>query len=117
MSDGPPPDVVKTAIASIEEVSSRIEETFAQAGHRLGRGQAIFQQLNQALGTLSGELSGKQIEGASGALHDIADRLNRLAHGLPTETALLGRLGRATIEASERLKPLFKHIQTISIIA
>jgi len=117
MSDSSPRDTVKTAIASIEEVSSRIEEAFAQAGHRLGRGHAIFQDLNQALTALSGELSGTEIEGASKALHDIAARLNGLAEALPAETALLGRLGKAATEASELLKPLFKHIQMISIIA
>ncbi|HLG83411.1 MAG TPA: chemotaxis protein [Bradyrhizobium sp.] len=105
------------AIAAIEGVSSRIEETFAQSGDRLGRGHAIFQDLNQALAALSGELSGAQIEGASQALHDIAGRLNGLAEALPAETALLGRIGKAATEASELLKPLFKHIQMISIIA
>ena len=67
---------VISAIAAIEGVSSRIEETFAQSGDRLGRGHAIFQDLNQALAALSQELSGAQIEGASQALHDIAGRLN-----------------------------------------
>ncbi len=71
-------DVITAAITSIEEVSSRIEETFAQTGGRLGHGHAIFQELNQALTALSGELSGAEIEGASQALHDIAERLNDL---------------------------------------
>jgi len=116
MSDGGP-DTIGTAIASIEEVSSRIEQTFAQAGHRLGRGHAIFQELNQALAALAGELSGAQVEGASKALHEIAGRLNGLAEALPAESALLGRLGKAATEASNLLKPLFKHIQMISIVA
>ena len=110
-------DAITAAVGSIEEVSSRIEETFAQAGGRLGRGHAIFQELNQALTALSGELSGAQIEGASQALHDIAERLNELAEALPAESALLGRLGSAATEASDLLEPLFKHIQMISIIA
>jgi cation transport regulator ChaB len=110
-------DTIPAAIASIEDVSSRIEETFAQAGGRLGQGHAIFQELNQALTALSGELSGAQIEGASQALHDVAERLNGLADALPTESALLGRLGKAATEASDLLEPLFKHIQMISIIA
>src|SRR6201996_7046071 len=110
-------DAITAAINSIEDVSSRIEETFAEAGGRLGRGHAIFQELNQALTALSGELSGAQIEGASQALHDVAERLNGLADALPTETALLDRLGKAATEASDLLEPLFKHIQMISIIA
>lgn len=110
-------DTVTAAIASIEDVSSRIEETFAQAGGRLGRGHAIFQELNLALTALSGELSGAQIEGASQAIHDIAGRLNGLADALPAESALLGRLGKAATEASDQLEPLFKHIQMISIVA
>ena len=117
MTAPPQTELVKSAIAAIESVSSRIEETFAQSGDRLGRGHAIFQDLNQALAALSGELSGAQIEGASQALHDIAGRLNGLAEALPAETALLGRVGKAATEASELLKPLFKHIQMISIIA
>jgi hypothetical protein len=110
-------DSITAAIGSIEDVSSRIEEAFAQAGGRLGRGHAIFQELNQALTALSGELSGAQIEGASQALHDIAGRLNGLAEALPAESALLGRLGNAATAASDLLEPLFKHIQMISIIA
>jgi uncharacterized protein YukE len=117
MTAPPQAELINAAIAAIEGVSSRIEETFAQSGDRLGRGHAIFQDLNQALSALSGELSGAQIEGASQALHDIADRLNGLAEALPAETALLGRVGKAATEASELLKPLFKHIQMISIIA
>ncbi len=110
-------DGITASTASIEEVSSRIEGSFAQAGDRLGRGHAIFQELNQALSALSGELSGAQIEGASQALHDIAKRLNGLADALPAESALLDRLGKAATEASDLLKPLFEHIQMISIIA
>src|SRR6185437_2037273 len=106
-----------TAIASIEEVSSRIEGSFARAGNELGRGRAIFQDLSEALAALSAEFSGAQIEGASQAIHDIADRLNGLAAALPTQSALLGQLGQATAKASDLLKPLFKHIQMISIIA
>src|SRR6201996_5625640 len=110
-------DAITAAVRSIEEVSSRIEETFAQTGGRLGQGHAIFQELNRALTALSGELSGAQIEGASQALHDIAERLNGLAEALPAESALLGRLGKAATEASDLLEPLFEHIQMISIIA
>jgi hypothetical protein len=117
MTAPPQAEIVNAAIAAIESVSSRIEESFAQSGDRLGRGHAIFQDLNQALAALSGELSGSQIEGASQALHDIAGRLNGLAETLPAETALLGRVGKAATEASDLLKPLFKHIQMISIIA
>ena len=110
-------DAITAAVNSIEDVSSRIEESFAEAGGRLGRGHAIFQELNQALTALSGELSGAQIEGASQALHDIAERLNGLADALPAESALLDHLGGAATEASDLLEPLFKHIQMISIIA
>jgi hypothetical protein len=117
MTTQPQAELVKATLAAIEGVSSRIEESFAQSGDRLGRGHAIFQDLNQALAALSGELSGAQIEGASQALNDIAGRMNGLAEALPAETALLGRVGRAATEASELLKPLFKHIQMISIIA
>ncbi len=53
-------DSTSSAIAAIEDVSSRIEDTFAKAGHQLGRGHAIFMELNQALTALSGELSGAQ---------------------------------------------------------
>jgi hypothetical protein len=110
-------DSTSSAIAAIEDVSSRIEETFARAGNQLGRGHAIFMELNQALTALASELSGAQFEHASEAMHDIADRLNGLAQALPAESALLACLGKAATGASELLKPLFKHIQMISIIA
>ncbi len=112
-----PPDPIALTITAVEEVSSCIEGAFAQAGDRLGRGHAIFLELNQGLTAMSGELSGAEIEGASKAMHDIAERLNRLAQALPAESALLGRLGKAAVEASDLLKPLFKHIQMISIVA
>lgn len=116
MSEGPP-NAIATAITAVEEVSFCIEGAFAQAGDRLGRGHAIFLELNQGLTAVSGELSGAQIEGASKAMHDIAGRLNGLAEALPAESALLARLGKAAGEASGLLKPLFKHIQMISIVA
>lgn len=110
-------ECISSAIEAVEDVSSRIEDVFARTGHQLGRGHAIFMELNQALTALSGEFSGAQLEHASEALHDIADRLNGLAQALPAETALLGGLGKAATSASDLLKPLFKHIQMISIIA
>lgn len=117
MAGGGEAGTIGTAIASIEEVASRIEASFARAGNELGRGHAIFQDLSQALAALSAEFSGARIEGASQAIHDIADRLNGLAAALPTQSVLLEQLGQATAKASDLLGPLFKHIQMISIIA
>lgn len=105
------------AIAAIEDVSSRIEDVFARVGHQLGRGHIIFKELNQGLATLSEELSGAEIEGAATALQEIAARLSELAQALPAESALLAAIGKSTAEASSLLKPLFKHIQMITIIA
>ncbi|WP_022720556.1 chemotaxis protein [Rhodopseudomonas sp. B29] len=105
------------AITSIEQVSSRIENTFAQVGGQLGEGHTIFQGLNESLSALSGELSSAQIEGASGALQDIARRLNDLAEALPAETALLDRLRTTVIESGGLLKQLAKQIGMIMIIA
>jgi hypothetical protein len=59
-------------IASIEGVSSRIEDAFAQAGNHLGRGQAMFRELDGGLTALAKELSGANIEGASAAIQEIA---------------------------------------------
>ena len=57
------------------------------------------------------------MEGASAALQDIAERLNDLAEALPAESALLGTLGERTKVASSLLKPLFKHVEMITIVA
>lgn len=105
------------AIAAVEDVSSRIEDVFARVGHELGRGHTIFKELNQGLATLSGELSGTEIEGAATALQEIAARLSDLARALPAESALLATIGNSTTAASSLLKPLFKHIGMITIIA
>ncbi|QOZ49009.1 chemotaxis protein [Bradyrhizobium sp. CCBAU 53340] len=105
------------AIAAVEGVSSRIEDVFARVGHDLGRGHIIFKELNQGLASLSGELSGTEIEGAATALQEIGARLSELARALPAESALLAMIGKSTTEASALLKPLFKHIQMITIIA
>ncbi len=112
-----PADTLAEATAAIDDVSSRIEDVFARVGHELGRGHLIFKELNQGLATLSGELSGAEIEGAATALQEIAVRLSELAQALPAETALLETIGKSTTEASSLLKPLFKHIQMITIIA
>lgn len=84
---------------------------------RDGRGHAVFKGLNCGLTALSRELSGAEIEGASAALRDIAERLNGLAEALPAESALLGGLGSNAKEASSLLRPLSKHVQLITIIA
>ena len=105
------------AIAAVEDVSSRIEDVFARVGNQLGRGHIIFKELNQGLAHLSEELSGAEIEGAAAALQEIAARLSELAQALPAESALLTTIGKSTAEASSLLKPLFKHIQMITIIA
>jgi hypothetical protein len=112
-----PSSTVTDAIAAVEDVSSRIEDVFARVGHELGRGHIIFKELNQGLATLSAELSGAEIEGAATALQEIAARLSELARALPAQTALLATIGESTAEASSLLKPLFKHIQMITIIA
>src|SRR5262249_21707835 len=117
MSIGVPADTITEAVTSIEDVSSRIEDTFAQAGNHLGRGHSIFKELNGGLIALSRELSGTEIEGASAALRDIAARLNGFAEALPAESTLLGSLGSSAKEASSLLQPLAKHVQLITIIA
>jgi uncharacterized protein YukE len=117
MSTSASADTIMEAVASIEDVASHIEDTFAQVGNHLGRGHAIFQELNSGLAGLLQELSGAKTEGASVALQDIASRLNELADALPVESALLGSIGRSATEVSALLKPLFKQIQMITIIA
>ncbi|MCK1396187.1 chemotaxis protein [Bradyrhizobium sp. 1] len=112
-----PANTLTEAIAAIDDVSSRIEDVFARVGQELGRGHLIFGELNQGLATLSEELSGAEIEGAATALQVIAARLSELAQALPAESALLATIGTSTAEASSLLKPLFKHIGMITIIA
>ena len=112
-----PANTLTEATTAIEDVSSRIEDVFARVGQELGRGHLIFKELNQGLATLSGELSGAEIEGAATALQEIAARLSELAQALPAESALLETIGKSTAEASSLLKPLFKHIGMITIIA
>ncbi|MDN4988194.1 chemotaxis protein [Bradyrhizobium arachidis] len=112
-----PASTLTDAIAAVENVSSRIEDVFARVGHELGRGQIIFKELNQGLASLAEELSGAEIEVAATALQEIAARLSELARALPAESALLEMIGKSTSEASALLKPLFKHIQMITIIA
>jgi hypothetical protein len=105
------------AVAAIEQVCSRIEDSFFHAGDQLSRGHALFQELNQGLSALSCELSGAEIEGASRALQDIAERLNGLVEALPAESTLLDTIGKGAAEAGSLLKPLSKHVQMITIIA
>lgn len=108
---------VSGVIASVEHVSSQIEGTFAEVGSRLGRGHEIFQELNDGLTRLSGELSGKNIEGTAAAFRDIARKLTELAEVLPSESISLDGIGRKASETSILLRALLKHIQMISIIS
>jgi len=112
-----PANTLTEATAAIEDVSSRIEDVFARVGQELGRGHLIFGELNQGLALLSQELSGAEIEGAATALQEISARLGELARALPAESKLLAAIGTSTAEASSLLKPLFKHIGMITIIA
>jgi hypothetical protein len=84
---------ITEAMASIEGVSSRIEDTFTRAGNDLGRGHAIFKDLSSDLAALSREFSAAEVEGASTALQNIAGRLNAFADALPEQSALLSDLG------------------------
>jgi hypothetical protein len=117
MLTGDSASVITEAIASIEDVGSHIENTFAEVGSHLGRGHAIFQELNDGLASLSHELSGATTEGASAALQNIAAKLTVLADGLPSERALLGLIRTNAAKASSVLKALIKQIQMIMIIA
>lgn len=117
MVNGASAVLITEAIASVEDVASHVEDIFAQVGNQLGRGHAIFQELNDGLRLLSQELSGAKIEGASEALRSIAAKLTGLADALPSERALLGVIGTSAAEASSVLRPLVKQIQMIMIIA
>src|ERR1700754_4256105 len=116
MSNGSSAEVM-TCASLVEDVVSQIETTFAQVGGHLGRGHAIFQDLNGGLALLSDELSGAKIEGATTALRHIAAKLTGLAEVLPRESALLSAIGASANEASNVLKPLVKQIQMVMIIA
>src|SRR5450756_431940 len=111
------PDMAAEAATAIEHVSEQLEHVFAEVGGHLGTAHSIFAELNSDLTSLSGELSGSKIEGASVAFQDIAARLLALAEALPAETALLGTIRASAGEASTLLKQLVKHIQLITVIA
>jgi hypothetical protein len=110
-------DTIAAAVTSIADVSSRIEESFADVGNRLSQGHRIFKELEQSLVVLAQELSGTGIESASQALQDIGDRLNAVALALPAEAVLLGGIGDQAKQACAILKLLSSHIQMITIVA
>ncbi|MDB5519428.1 MAG: chemotaxis protein, partial [Tardiphaga sp.] len=105
------------AIASIEDVASHIEDAFAAVGDHLGRGRALFEELNDGIASLSVELSGAEIADASAALQHIAAKLTALVEVLGSEGVLLGAIGASAGEASAALRPLVKHTQMVMIIA
>jgi hypothetical protein len=104
------PDTAATVVTAIEHVGQQVEHVFAEVGGHLGTAHTIFAELNSDLNSLSDELSGSKIEGASVAFQDIAARLSRLAEALPAETALLGGIRASAAQASTLLKHLIKHI-------
>jgi SepF-like predicted cell division protein (DUF552 family) len=111
------PELATQAIRTIENVGDQVEHVFAEVGGHLGTAHNIFAELNSGLNSLSGELSGSKIEGASVAFQDIATRLRGLAEALPAETALLGSIGASVTQTSTLLKHLIKHIHLITVIA
>jgi hypothetical protein len=111
------PDLAAEAITAIEQVGGRVEHVFAEVGGHLGTAHGIFAELHAGLESLSGELSGAKIEGASVAFQDVATRLRGLADALPAETALLGAIDASAAKASTLLKHLLKHIHLITVIA
>jgi methyl-accepting chemotaxis protein len=117
MTAAEPTDLASEAIAAIEDVGDRLEHVFAEVGGDLGTAHSIFVELNSGLNSLSGELSGSKIEGASVAFQDIAARLRGLADALPAETALLAAIGASATQASALLKQLIQHIHQITVIA
>ncbi|KIZ40855.1 MULTISPECIES: hypothetical protein [Rhodopseudomonas] len=110
-------DIAAGAIASIEDLGGQIENAFAQVGGHLGRTHSIFGDLNSGLESLSQELSGSKIEGASVAFQEIAARLRSLVEMLPQEAALLGTIGTGAAQASKLLTLLIKHTGMVSVIA
>lgn len=105
------------AVACTEEIAAQIEATFAQMGHGLGRGHVLFDELNAGLVSLSQELSGDNIAGASSVLQDVAARLARLLDVLRSEGDLLGTIGASAEDSASILKLLAKHIQMVLVIA
>ncbi len=110
-------EIATHAIWTIENVGDQVEHVFAEVGGHLGTAHSIFAELNSGLNSLSGELSGSKIEGASVAFQDIATRLRGLAEALPAETALLGSIGASVTQTSTLLKHLIKHIHLVTVIA
>jgi methyl-accepting chemotaxis protein len=117
MAIAAPPDPALGAVTAIEQAGSQVEQVFAEVGGHLGSAHAIFAGLNGGLNSLSDELSGSKIQGASAAFQDIASRLRGLADALPAETALLGTIGASAARASALLKQLIQHIHLITVIA
>ncbi|MDB5551499.1 MAG: methyl-accepting chemotaxis sensory transducer [Rhizobium sp.] len=117
MSTASPSEVATEAVRTIEKVGDQVERVFAEVGGHLGTAHAIFGELNSGLNSLSSELSGAKIEGASIVFQDVAARLHGLADALPAETALLRTIGTSAAQASILLKHLMKHIHLITVIA
>ncbi|MDB5552362.1 MAG: methyl-accepting chemotaxis sensory transducer, partial [Rhizobium sp.] len=110
-------EIATDAVRSIEKVGHQVERVFAEVGGHLGTAHEIFGELNSGLNSLSGELSGAKIEGASIVFQDVAARLRGLADALPAETALIRTIGASAAQASILLKHLMKHIHLITVIA
>ncbi|UFZ07163.1 chemotaxis protein [Bradyrhizobium ontarionense] len=104
-------------LACTEEIAAQIEATFAQMGRGLGRGHVLFDELNAGLASLSQELSGDSIAGASSVLRDVAARLARLLEVLRSEGDLLGTIGASAEDSASILKLLVKHIKMVLVIA
>jgi len=110
-------ELAAEGITAIERVSGRVEEVFAQVGGQLGMAHDIFAELHSGMESLSDELSGTKMEGASMAFQDIATRLRGLADILPAETAMLGTIGTSAAQASALLKQIIKYINLIGVVA
>jgi hypothetical protein len=110
-------DGLPRLIEALDANARAIDVTFATAGLQLGEGLALFQALQEQLGTLSDELTGSEIEQARAALHRLAGELRSLNDEFAAETSALQELSTHSQSASQALERLLEHMRLITILA
>ncbi len=110
-------DAFRPAAAAIRQGAAEVDGIFSRLGEKLGSGLEILEALNTTFSSLSRQLGGEGMDGATEALTGIARELQTLSANLPREGEMLNEILSRNGEASGFMVKLLQSMQMIAILA
>ncbi len=115
-SSGMSCDDLRPILAPIAATAASIEGAFLKAGDALGRGLAVFEQLEAGLSSLSGELDEGAMDSATVSIGRVADELSAFSEHLPRDSATLADLHACSKSVSSRLERLIESMRMMTVL-